>query len=109
MRQALAPSMQKAYTSHLQNFHRFCTTVDQTCIPGIPSTIMRYLASLAPATTDMNLRCHLATICLAHVVKRLEDPMKDVRVDDLLRGITRSQVRIPIIKAPITLITLRNI
>ena len=70
---------------------------------------MLYLASLVATTAVTSLWCHLTAIRLAHVVKRLEDRTKDVRVDYLLRSIQRAQARIPIAKAQIKLIILRNI
>ena len=52
MEQALTPNTQVAYTFYPQNFHRFYTTVGQGSIPAMPTTIMRYRASLTLVIAD---------------------------------------------------------
>ena len=110
IRNSLAPSSQRSYTSAQTQYLKFCSLINQVPVPATEQLLVLFAAHVAQSCAHSTVRMYLAAVRHMHISKGHRDPLDNtLQLQLLLRGIKRIKPSLADSRLPITPLILQAI
>ena len=103
----VATSTHRTYQAGIRAFQQFCYQYGIPSIPASPLTLRYFCCSIARRVSHKTIKVYLAGIRLEYLERGCQDPINDVLLRLLCKGIKRSQGTTRRTRLPITINILR--